>query len=280
MTDRIFFSLRDDDTSYFTRPEHLERCYKRIWRICPISLSVVPFHGCTKSGALPREYWRGDRMFPLASNGELVAFLRENMSHGRIHVTLHGYHHRDEVRGFEFVAGADLDRKVRDGRQYLESLLGQPVTVFVPPHNALSWEGYRAVVRAGLHISGIQSFHPSFRGWDPRIAWLGLKRRWWYGQHGCEWPWPLVFPDGHREVPHLTVSPSVGLDHVMRAFRSVLKTGGVFCLATHYWEFDAPSRCGSVTVREMVEQLWEEAQQHVDRIEFLPLGRLAEVNRP
>jgi hypothetical protein len=50
------FAIRDDDTNYFTQPEQLARVYGAVWEVCPVSLSVVPFQACTRSGAIPREY--------------------------------------------------------------------------------------------------------------------------------------------------------------------------------------------------------------------------------
>ena len=46
---------------------------------------------------------------------------------------LHGYHHDEEDRPFEFIGADDLARRVRDGRKYLEDLLGAAIRVFVPP---------------------------------------------------------------------------------------------------------------------------------------------------
>ena len=53
------FAIRDDDTSFFTRPEQLLRVYEGIWDRVPVSLSVVPFHGRTHTEGIPVEYWSG-----------------------------------------------------------------------------------------------------------------------------------------------------------------------------------------------------------------------------
>jgi hypothetical protein len=275
----VQFAIRDDDTSYFTRPEELESCYSSIWDTCPVSLSVVPFHACTKSGGVPREYWKGDKVFPLEDNGALVAFLREGIQTRRIHVTLHGYHHRDEPNGYEFAAGPDLARKVVEGKRYLEELLGQPIRVFVPPHNSLGREGYRAVVGAGLHISGIQTFKPSFRGWDPRVFCTGVRR--WMSRRrggGCV-PWPVAFPDGHREFPHVSLTPPVSVESMLGRFDEVLKTGGVFCVATHYWEFDVSGRGHPHTIRQVLAQLWGKVMANRDQVRFVTLSELAGLQR-
>ena len=42
---RMYFCIRDDDTSFFTSPEELERVYGQISQLGPVSLAVVPFIG-------------------------------------------------------------------------------------------------------------------------------------------------------------------------------------------------------------------------------------------
>jgi len=275
----VYFAIRDDDTCYFTQPAQLESCYEGIWDTCPVSLSIVPFHACTKSGAVPKKYWEGSKVFPLERNRELVQFLRDGIERGRICATLHGYHHRDEFDGYEFVAGDDLAGKVLEGKRYLEDLLGQPIGAFVPPHNSLGRDGYDAVRRAGMDVSGIQSFRPSVRGWDPRVFAMGMRERLYMRWQGCRRPWPLVFPDGHREVPYCALTPSVCPEDVLDAFQDVCQTGGVFCVATHYWEFDKPSKQGSKTriIRETLARLWDRVLVRAEQVEFRTLDGLFDV---
>ena len=53
------------------------------------------------------------------------------------------------------------------GCTYLRETLGAPISVFVPPHNALSKRGLAAVSAAGLNLLGsFLSFRPSMRPWD------------------------------------------------------------------------------------------------------------------
>ena len=53
--------------------------------------------------------------------------------------------------------------------RYLQETLAAPITVFVPPHNALSKRGLAAVSGAGLNLLGsFLSFRPSMRPWDPQ----------------------------------------------------------------------------------------------------------------
>src|SRR5262245_59566030 len=96
------FAIRDDDTSFFTAPEQLERVYGDIWDDVPVSLATVPFHASTRSGPVPQEHWEGDREFPISDNEALVPFLADQTQRNRVSLLLHGYNHKNYPGGFEF----------------------------------------------------------------------------------------------------------------------------------------------------------------------------------
>lgn len=254
----LTFAIRDDDTCYFTRPEAILGPYERLWDTVPVSLSVVPFHGRTRSGAIPPRYWgRGRTLYPVGDNGELVAFLRERCAAGRLTIGLHGFSHVDEPDGYEFQTSHDLEWKVREGRAYLERVLGPRIQVFVPPHNALSAHGYHAVRAAGLHILPIVRFgrgaRPvSLRDAVPlvRLAWVKLRGRAFY-------PYVLDFGD-HREVGCRSLTPSVTLQQRLLDLELCHRLGGVFVVATHYWELEQATRDG-VQLREALVRLVDRA---------------------
>jgi hypothetical protein len=250
------FAIRDDDTSYFTTPEHLQQVYGDIWDEVPISLAVVPFHASTRSGGVPHEYWEGNEEFPLADNTRLVHFLREEISRGRVSALLHGYNHRNYPDGFEFQVGDALDERLVRGRRELERLLGARIRSFVPPHNALSRRGLAAIDRAGLNVLGsFLSFSPSQRPWDLSTpanflrVW-GYRRRTGRGRHDrMVYPRPLRYGN-HAEFGCHGLIPSTTLDGLIRGFDEARREGGDFCLATHYWEFDAAM---SAMLQELLE---------------------------
>src|ERR1043165_784063 len=161
------FAIRDDDTCYFTDPAELERVYGQIWTRVPICLATVPLAIGYPRAGIPTEHWHSHEAFPLECNPALTAALKTFVAERKVTIALHGYSHEDYPDGFEFQAAPDLDRRVAEGREYLERVLGTPVRVFVPPHNALSKRGLEAVSRAGLDILGsFLSFRPSNRPWD------------------------------------------------------------------------------------------------------------------
>jgi len=171
------FALVDHDTNYFTKPEQLESVYRKIWDKIPISLSVVPFHACTKSRAIPREYWQGNRIFPIGGNKELVEFLKRKISENKISILMHGYNHRDYENGYEFEVGDRLYEKVKEGKKYLQELFEVEIKTFAPPHNSLSKEGMKAVIANKLNILGSFSFRPSRRPFEMKNFQYFLKRK-------------------------------------------------------------------------------------------------------
>ena len=87
------FAIRDDDTSYFTAPEELEKAYDFIKEGC-ISLSVVPNTVYThKNTVFPygKDNLCGE--FDISRNKELVDYLKQNKKENRYDILLHGYNH-------------------------------------------------------------------------------------------------------------------------------------------------------------------------------------------
>ena len=239
------FALRDDDACYFTSPADLERVYRDVWQRVPVCLATVPFAIGYRRAGIPEREWHTGCRWPLEQNPELVTFLRSGAAAGRLTLALHGYTHEDFPDGFEFQAAPDPVRRMTEGRAYLEQLLGVPIRVFVPPHNALSKPGLAALGRAGLDVLGsFLSFRPVHRPWDRTTL-----SNWWRihafrRATGRTRQDPLIYPHPlryrrhaefgcHGLVPHTTYEGLVAGIEEARRF------GGHFCLATHHWEIDA-----------------------------------------
>jgi predicted deacetylase len=237
-------AIRDDDTSYFTAPSQLARVYSGIWNRVPICLATIPFAKGYQSPAVPQPYWKSGEIFPLERNLELTAFLRELVSSGRATIAQHGYTHEDFPNGWEFQAAPDPERRERDGLAYLRQLLGAPISIFVPPHNALSKRGMSAVSHARLNLLGsFLSFHPARRPLERRTL-----PNWWRIQRfrvktGRSRRDPMVYPFALRYARHAefgchSLIPSTSLSSLIEGFEEARAHDGDFCLATHYWEVD------------------------------------------
>jgi predicted deacetylase len=238
-------AIRDDDTSYFTTPDALTSVYRDVWDRMPVCLAVVPFAIGYEQPGIPPAHWHSGESFALDRNPALVAFLRELVRAGRVTIALHGYTHQDYPDGYEFQSAPDLPDRVRRGRAYLETLLECRISVFVPPHNALSKGGLAAVSASRLNILGsFLSFRPTMRPWESRTAanWWAIQRyRRATGRTRGE---PLVYPHAlkyrrHAEFGCHSLVPGTTVDALRRQFDEAQRSGGDFCLATHYWEIDA-----------------------------------------
>lgn len=249
-------AIRDDDTCYFTRPESLERVYGDIWPDVPVCLATVPFAIGYERAGIPREHWHSGESFPLERNTELMPYLKELLAGGRATIALHGYTHQDYPGGYEFQAAPDLERRVADGLRYLRHLLAADISVFVPPHNALSKRGLSAVGRARLNILGsFLSFRPSLRPWD-----LRTPANWWRvarfraktrrsRRDAFVYPHVLRYAD-HAEFGCHTLIPGTTFEQLRDGFEEARRAGGDFCVATHYWEVDAPMKA---TLRRLLD---------------------------
>ena len=237
-------AIRDDDTSFFTRPEQLERVYGRYWERIPVSLAVVPCHASTRSKGIPLEHWEGGRSFPLAENVLLVEYLRAQIGAGRASILLHGWSHENYPTGYEFEAAPRLGERLARGRGYLEALFGAPIRTFVPPHNALSRRGLLAVDAAGLNVLGsFYSFRPDKKPWglttlrNYLLVRAHRRRTGRTRRDRLIYPWPLRY-NRHAEFGCQPLVPRTTLDELIAAFEEARRWGGDFCLATHYWEID------------------------------------------
>jgi predicted deacetylase len=238
-------ALRDDDACYFTKPEALAGVYHDVWDRVPVCLATVPFAIGYERAGIPREHWRSGEACALDRNAELVPFLKQLVTAGRATIALHGYTHQDYPGGFEFEAAPDPDRRVREGLCYLRDTLNASISVFVPPHNALSKRGLSAVSGAGLNILGsFLSFRPSMRSWDHRTLANWWRVRAFRESTRRQKTDRLVYPHVLRYASHAefgchSLIPGTTLDELVAGFEEARRFGGDFCLATHYWEVDA-----------------------------------------
>jgi predicted deacetylase len=238
-------ALRDDDTSYFTEPGRLESVYHDVWDRIPVGLAVIPQAAGFVDKAIPEKYWDAGRAFPLDENPALVESLRTLVKDGRITISQHGYTHEDYPDGHEFQAAPDLESRLARGQAYLERSLDTRIRVFVPPHNALSKRGLKAIDAAGLNLLGsFLSFRPSLRPWD-----LHTPGNWWRikqyrGKTSRTKADRFVYPHvlryrNHGEFGCYGLIPNTTFEDLKRGFDEARAAGGDFCLATHYWEVDA-----------------------------------------
>jgi uncharacterized protein DUF2334 len=237
----MYFCIRDDDTSFFTSPEDLENAYGEITRWGPVSLAVIPFCRAGFSKGIPEKFRGRWSIHPLHDNGALVDYLRAGISQRRFEIMLHGYHHDEPSGRGEFSMGSDLVEKTKDGRKYLQDLLGTNIRVFVAPKNTIGKQGLRAIIQAGLDFGGAAGIRSGWSVFSSATwrTWLNLRK--WQNRFEAGIPWILDLSD-HREIPGTAITPSSSFAKNKSIFACAREVKGVFCAATHYWELPIESR--------------------------------------
>ncbi|MCE3238507.1 MAG: uncharacterized protein K0R24_1488 [Gammaproteobacteria bacterium] len=241
-----YFAIRDDDTSFFTKPEGLEEVYSPYWGIVPISLAVVPFSVPEHRGHRFSPLYDAEDEVPLGENNLLVNWLKPKINKGDIEIMLHGYNHRYQqynnkwVGEFGWKPKLQLIQEVAEGKTYLETLLETKIRVFVPPSNTIGTAGIYAIRRHGLHLSGVMG-----RGGDRPFSvdyLLAYFKRWaWRLYYKEPYPYPLSY-GGHTELIAHALTPSSNINNLIFSLERCAKLNTSFVLATHYWEFSENPR--------------------------------------
>lgn len=272
------FAIRDDDTSYFTRPEELDRLWGEFLPHLPISLAVVPRALEPFNLGDPERFYQGAEQHSLHENRELVSWLKQHLAAGSVAVMCHGYSHEYRRRGPKHLEQEYLWKpferllaETRDGKQELESALSLPITTFVPPGNGISGAGLEAV-RASF--SNILTTFPLRRPQDLRADWqyiLAYTRRLYYQlRHGMANPFGEDLR-GLRLIPSVSVTQLVNWEEVRDKLLLCHKYNANFVAAVHYWEVDQ-------RLKDMLWRLIEMAQKL--NYDFTTCPEMFEANAP
>ena len=178
----IAFAIRDDDISYFTPPEKLEKIYKKAWNMgIKASFATIPMHKGTNNPNVPHEFRNDGKYYPINQNEKLVEYLKTKISEGKVDIMQHGFCHTENpnlpalmfdfkkavLSGYdgqkidlakysEFygVDEKDVSSKVKRGKNILEETFGIPIKVFVAPQELLTKPLWMALWKNNLNYCG------------------------------------------------------------------------------------------------------------------------------
>jgi hypothetical protein len=236
-------AIRDDDTSYYTRPRELEEVYAPLGSGVPVSLAVTPFAVQSFHLGDPERFYQSGSPQALASNPELTAYLREGIGTGRFSVMCHGYTHayqrkRDGqlVQECVWKDDARLGREAALGRSHLEEVLAAPVRSFVPPGNSIRLSAMRAV---GRTFPRLLTTVPARRWREflrfPRAA--GLLARRLVSEWRLSGPSPRAEQfEGVWLLPSLSLTANSRWEDLITRFSVCQTLGADLIVAVHYWE--------------------------------------------
>jgi hypothetical protein len=270
--EKAAFVIRDDDISYFTSMEKLEKLYKEAWKMgFKVSFAVVPMQKALDNIIIPPTFRGAAKYCPVYQNEELVKYLRVRILEGKVDVVQHGYCHMEiqlPSPMFDFekgetipLNGQELDsarysefygltehaslKRIREGRKILEHTFNSRVKVFVAPQEYLPKSLWKALRREGRYYCGFSNIRAvpisdiRVSSFIPNVLRRILKRK--------------VYPQGVCDVsslPHLVPtfrhSWNRNLDdktanfwfrRFKEEFQACLGRKGIFILLTHHWEY-------------------------------------------
>lgn len=232
----MIIAIRDDDTSYFTKPYELETAYDFITEGC-VSLSIVPFsvpyHKQSKPYGDGYEYVQRD----IAENSELVEYLKRKISDNAYSAMLHGFSHEyKEVNGVWQPEMIWKDSKVIqcevfEGKKHLNELLNTDIDVFVAPNNRINEKTIDALEKNNLNYSGIIG-----KARDRRIDAKYIKNYIHRAAYKAKYdiPYGGVYKyNGHNE---LYAYPIISEEYILRVYNICKEQDLPFVVYTHYWE--------------------------------------------
>ena len=252
MTPALRFVLRDDDTSFFTQPDHLEAAYRMVPREVPVSLAVIPFDVPSFNRGNKETFVQAQRPEAVSANTALVDYIREKGS--RFHVMLHGFNHlysrqHDRWVGeFEEIGFGAARRAIELGARELETAFRRQISEFVPPSNAISLGAARALGAAEFLLMGTLNRWRHLRApanWR-QLARLRKAPRFFVRRFTT-----------HAEIPCRVLTPLASLQQLKHEMDACAGFQGTFVLGTHYWEF-------SETCRENLRSVGDNLSELID----------------
>jgi hypothetical protein len=149
------FVIRDDDVSYFTPSYKLHGIYERVWKKgFRVSLGVVPRIKAIDDPCVPPKYRGKMTEHTVHSNKELMDYLKEKITKGKVDIVQHGYNHdkRNGIPEFCIQDSSEIRTRLKLGRNILEGSLPIKIMVFVPPYDRVSKQAWSILKQEGLAL--------------------------------------------------------------------------------------------------------------------------------
>ena len=236
-------AIRDDDTSYFTSPQDLEKAYDFLHEGDCVSLSIVPYTvPIHKSTVFPYGEIDEYKYYDVAENTDLIAYLKEEKKKGTYDFLLHGFSHEYKLVEDQWQAEMlwktkqQLKQELPEGKQHLEELLDCPLTVFVAPNNRIDQKAISVVEEMQMHYSGIIGFND--REINLRYIRNFIKR--WSFRITKKIQYPGILDYGkHKELAAHTID---SFERLVREYNICKQRNTPFVIYTHYWQLNADAK--------------------------------------
>lgn len=227
--------LRDDDTCALTPIAYLDRLFRPfLERGLPVNLATIPnvnteathcdggleLFLMARTGTTPKT-------LPIGCNEKLVDYLHANPCY---RIVQHGCRHEFVHGGPEFAHSerCDIERRLKEGTEFLlEAGFRQPTT-FVAPYDQLSRTSYNEVTKRFRVLStGWYQLNKLPRSWWPQylLKRLAGKPHWQVGKNIL-----LTHPGCH-------LSYHRSYDTMMDEIKKSIDSRRLTVLVSHWWEY-------------------------------------------
>ena len=258
--------IRDDDLSFWTSPEDIDRVYRPLFnRKIKISFATIPFSvQMFNAGNFNTFYQDENSQTPIGKNNKIVEYIKEKIDEGLVEIMLHGYNHlysfecggviktatkenlqkpRELNKKINFLGEYSyqdyetLNIKTKKGKEYLEDIFHVKIRNFVPPSNQIGKAGIKAIVNNNLNLSGLIG-----KQYNREISIKGLltymdRIRFALKNKGITYP-KIANYGQHKELAGYALTPSTDWDRYNKQLEYCIKNNLPFQIATHYWELN------------------------------------------
>ena len=230
-----------------------------------ISGSIGAFAGISRAlGNFNKFYQKvGSERF-IHENKELVSFLKPWIKKGNIEIMQHGYSHNYYLKSgqkyydateqnksiidkFNFCGEFNypdyelLNKKTKNGKEYLEDLFDSKIFNFVPPSNQINKMGIKSLINNKLNMSGLVGYR-----YDRELSLKGYQaflKRVFFKIKYTNITYSKVLDYGlHKELAALSITPTTNFDSLQKQLSFRIDRKENIQLATHYWELDQDLR--------------------------------------
>lgn len=263
MTQQVI--IRDDDTSYFTNPTHLEKIYSPLWeQDYPVALSVIPAHradvrvkhreGQPYDPCIPPEYRGQAKEFLVTENKILCEYLNQKVKEGLVEICLHGYNHT--YLEFTSQDKSLIQQKLREGYDILnEAFPDAKIKTFIAPYDQISKIALDLVFEAGFNLCIASHNFASL----PQYQHIGAYQRHIINQRQIFTCDEYLFTRWE--------SPEVCLTNA----RQRLQSQDLLIIANHYWTFSADWNGDNIDLLTNWTRFVDDLLQ--DNRDFIPFSR-------
>ena len=252
--------IRDDDVSYYTQPEELERAYSSLGDDAefPVTFSVVPFSVSDHTENYPYGKIENCKQYaPIGENRELVHYLKERVNRGTGEIVLHAIHHeyRQNENGIwmpetEFLDKNELYYGILEGKKYLEEVFEINIDTFIPASNVVTNACAEVIDELGLNTNAV--FTRRFnRKPTPAYICNYIKCNVYKLLFGGRYSRPLAFPN-HKE---LCIHRFVSYDQAKGILKYHLKHDFPLVFYVHYWHLNREESVKKDLIRFTLEAI-------------------------